>query len=73
MAFDQMRQAAVDNPAVLVRMLDTIRRIAPRMPTEAAREALHAQADAIRELTASGKLAKIDRDDVESAWQRARA
>ena len=73
MAFDQMRQAAVDNPAVLVRMLDTIRRIAPRMPTEAAREALHAQADAIREITASGKLAKIDRDDVDSAWQRARA
>jgi uncharacterized membrane protein len=69
MAFDQMRQAAVDNPAVLVRMLDTFRRLAPRMP-EDARAALHAQADAIREVTAAGKLAKLDRDDIEAAFSR---
>jgi uncharacterized membrane protein len=73
MAFEQMRQAAVDNPAVLVRMLDTIRRIAPRMPDDEVRRALFDQADAIREVTAAGKLAKLDRDDVESAWSRVRA
>jgi len=69
MAFDQMRQAAVDNPAVLVRMLDTFRRIAPRLP-EDARAALRAQAEAIREITAAGKLARLDRDDIESAFAR---
>ncbi len=36
-AFDQIRQAAADNPAVLIRILDAIRRITPRMPTDAAR------------------------------------
>lgn len=71
MAFDQLRQAGVDNPAVLVRMLDTIRRIAPRMP-DAARRALLDQADAIREVTEAGKLAKLDRADVEAAWARVR-
>jgi uncharacterized membrane protein len=69
MAFDQMRQAAVDNPAVLVRMLDTFRRLGPRMP-EDARAALRAQAEAIREVTAGGKLAKLDRDDIEAAFAR---
>ncbi len=73
MALDQMRQAGVDNPAVLVRMLDTIRRIAPRMPTDEARRALYDQADAIREMTAAGKLPKLDRDDIESAWSRVRS
>jgi uncharacterized membrane protein len=69
MAFDQMRQAAVDNPAVLVRMLETFRRIGPRLPDDA-RAALRAQAEAIREVTAAGKLAKLDRDDIEAAFSR---
>ena len=33
-AFDQIRQAAAENPAVLIRILDTIRRMTPRMPAE---------------------------------------
>ena len=71
LGFDQIRQAGADNPAVLIRMLDTIGRIAPAMPSEAAREALHAEADAIRE-TAEAKVAiQLDRRDVESAWRRA--
>lgn len=70
-AFDQIRQAAADNPAVLIRMLDVIRRIAPRMPTDAARECLRAQADAIREASAAKVLIQLDRRDVEAAWQRA--
>jgi uncharacterized membrane protein len=72
MAFDQIRQAAADNPAVLIRILDTIRRLIPRMPTEGARQALMAQADAVREAATTKILVQLDRDDVEAAWRRAR-
>ncbi len=71
-AFDQIRQAAADNPAVLIRILDAIRRISPRMPTEAARQALIAQADAVREAAATRIPVKLDRDDIEAAWCKAR-
>jgi len=71
LAFDQIRQAAADNPAVLIRMLDVIRRIAPRMPTDAAREALRAEADAIREASSAKVPIQLDRKDVEAAWQKA--
>ena len=71
-AFDQIRQAAADNPAVLIRILDTVRRMTPRMPTEVARQALMAQADAVREAASTKVLVKLDRDDVEAAWHRAR-
>jgi uncharacterized membrane protein len=71
-AFDQIRQAAAENPAVLIRILDTIRRMAPRVRTEEARQALIAQADAVREGASTKVLVKLDRDDVESAWRRAR-
>ena len=70
LAFDQIRQASATTPAVLIRQLDVIRRLAPRMP-EAARRALTDQADAIRE-TAAG-LVTLDRRDVEAAYERARA
>ena len=69
-AFDQIRQAAAENPAVLIRILDAIRRMTPRMPTEAARQALIAQADAVREVAQTKILVKLDRDDIEAAWQR---
>jgi uncharacterized membrane protein len=71
-AFDQIRQAAAENPAVLIRILDTIRRLTPRVRTEEARQALIAQADAVREGASTKVLVKLDRDDVESAWRRAR-
>ena len=72
-AFDQIRQAAADNPAVLIRILNAISRIAPRMPTEAARQALLAQADAVWEAAATRIIVKLDRDDVEAAWCKARS
>jgi uncharacterized membrane protein len=71
LAFDQIRQASSDNPAVLIRILDMARRIAPRMRDDE-REVLRRQADAIREAAGSKVLAKMDREDVESAWERAR-
>ncbi len=67
-AFDQIRQAAADNPAVLIRILDAIRRIGPRMPTEAARQALLAQADAVREAASTRIQVRLDREDIEAAW-----
>jgi uncharacterized membrane protein len=73
LAFDQIRQAGADNPAVLIRMLDTIRRVAPLMPTERAREALREEADAIREASAARVLIPLDRSDVEAAWETASA
>ncbi len=72
LAFDQIRQAASDNPAVLIRMLDMIRRIAPRMPSDEQREVLLAEADAIREGAALRVAIALDRQDVEAAWERAR-
>ena len=71
MGFDQIREAAADNPAILIRMLHTIGRIAPRMKQDGPRQALIDQATAIRESAASRNLVKIDRDDIETAWGRA--
>jgi uncharacterized membrane protein len=70
LAFDQIRQASATTPAVLIRQLDVIRRLGPRMP-EAARRMLTDQADAIREIAAG--LVTLDRRDVEAACERARA
>jgi hypothetical protein len=61
---------SVTTPAVLIRQLDAIRRLRPRM-SEAACRALTDQADAIRD-TASGLVA-LDRRDLDAAYERARA
>jgi uncharacterized membrane protein len=70
LAFDQIRQASTSTPAVLIRQLDVIRRIAPRM-SEAARRALGEQAEAIRDGGAG--LVALDRRDLDAAYERARA
>jgi Predicted membrane protein (DUF2254) len=67
LAFDQIRQASATTPAVLIRQLDAIRRLAPRLP-EACRRGLSDQADAILE-TASALVA-LDRRNLEEAWNR---
>jgi uncharacterized membrane protein len=70
LAFDQIRQASTSTPAVLIRQLHMIGRLAPRIP-DAARRILAEQADAIRD-GASGLVA-LDRRDLEAAYERARA
>ena len=70
LAFDQIRQASTTTPAVLIRQLESIRRLAPRMPGPA-RAALLSQADAIHDC-ATGLVA-LDRADLDAAWNRARA
>jgi uncharacterized membrane protein len=72
MAFDQIRQASTDNPAVSIRILDTVRRIAPRITDEGARKALLDEARAVWQ-GASEKVAALDRADLAAAWQRIEA
>jgi uncharacterized membrane protein len=69
LAFDQIRQASASTPAVLIRQLDMIRRLGPRM-SDAVRRALADQLDAIRD-TAAG-LIPLDRRDLDAAYERAR-
>jgi uncharacterized membrane protein len=54
LAFDQIRQASATTPAVLIRLLDAICRLALRLP-EACRQVLSEQADAIRESACAGR------------------
>jgi uncharacterized membrane protein len=70
LAFDQIRQASTSTPAVLIRQLHVIGRLAPRIP-EAARRVLAEQAEAIRD--GAGGLVALDRRDLEAAYERARA
>ncbi len=70
LAFDQIRQASTSTPAVLIRQLQVIGRLAPRIP-DAARLILAEQADAIRD--AARGLVALDRRDVDAAYERARA
>jgi uncharacterized membrane protein len=70
LAFNQIRQASATTPAVLIRQLDVIRRLAPRM-SDVARRALADQADAIRSTATA--LVALDRRDLEAAYQRARS
>ena len=70
LAFDQIRQASATTPAVLIRQLDVIRRLAPRM-SDAARRALAEQADAIRD-TATGSSRWIAAISMR-AYERARS
>jgi uncharacterized membrane protein len=70
LAFDQIRQASTTTPAVLIRQLEAIRRLAPRLPHPCG-QVLSEQADAIRECATA--VVSLDRRDVEAAWSLARA
>ena len=70
LAFDQIRQAAVTTPAVLIHQLDVIARLAPRLPHTCHR-ALMDQANAI--LESASALVALDRRDLDAAWRRAHA
>ena len=70
LAFDQIRQASATTPAVLIRQLDAIRRLAPRLPN-ACLQTMSEEADAI--LETGSALVAVDRRDLEEAHRRARA
>jgi uncharacterized membrane protein len=68
LAFDQIRQASATTPAVLIRQLDAIPRLAPRLPAPC-RQVLREQAEAILETAVA--LVTLDRRDLDAAWSRA--
>ena len=72
-AFDQIRQAAADNPAVSLRLLTTLTRLAARMPTPEDHTALLEQARAVWESATSSNPIAADRRDLEAAWTAARS
>lgn len=69
-AFDQIRQAAADNPAVLIRVLSVIERVAPRLQNNDEQTALKDQATAVFETAMSKNPIAMDRKDIETAWQK---
>lgn len=70
-SFDQIRQAAVDNPAVLIRLLSTIERLSSKMTDAEDRSGLLKQATAVWETAISKPLVTMDREDIEAAWRKA--
>jgi uncharacterized membrane protein len=69
---DVIRQSAADNPAVLIRLLSTIGRLAPKLQGAEDRSALVEQAAAVWETANTKPLVKMDREDIEATWQKTR-
>ena len=65
-AFDQIRQAGADNPAVIVRLLQTWSRIAPRLNADQ-RGALLEQVDSVRKSSSQQAFTEADGADIETA------
>ena len=72
-AFNQIRQAAAGNPAVLIRLLSTLSRLAPVMFDPNQRAALRDQAAAVWDTANSQPLVPHDLADIQTAWQTAQA
>jgi uncharacterized membrane protein len=72
-AFEQIRQASIDTPAMQIRMLTTIKRLAPLLHQDLQRYALLEQAEAIWEASSTSKTVTLDRKDVEAAWLQTQA
>ncbi len=70
-AFDQIRQAAADNPAVSIRLLSTIGRLGAKMPHQEQIGTLKAQALAVWETASSKAPVSMDRHDLEEALTKA--
>lgn len=72
-AFNEIRQHAVSSPAVSIRMLTTIEKVAPSVHDQEALEELRSQAEAMAEAATEAARVQRDRDDVERARVRALA
>lgn len=71
-AFAQIRQAAVGNAAVAIRLFQTFGRLAAHIEDARYREALLEQVEAVWEQGSGAALAKSDRADIEAAYRAAR-
>jgi uncharacterized membrane protein len=72
-AFNEIRQIASRSPAVTIRLLTTIERVAPTVTDTAARQELREQVDAISFAADRDVAVQRDRDDVEAAKNSALA
>jgi uncharacterized membrane protein len=70
-AFNQIRQAGAEKPAILIHMLEAIAQIAPRCRLEDQRQALFAHAEMIRAAGLREVPEESDREDVERAFRYA--
>lgn len=68
---NEIRQAAVGVPAVQIRLLDSVRRVALAHPSSEVVDELRAQADAVVESLDFAPVAARDRADVVAAHRRA--
>ena len=71
-AFDQIRQAASDNPAVLLRLLSTSERLGRLLDDGDALEALLDEARAVYETALASEPVALDRADFERVWLAAK-
>jgi uncharacterized membrane protein len=71
-AFDQIRQAAVGNPAVSIRLLQTFARLTEQIEEWGYRAALLQQVEAVWEAVPAQALVTSDRADIEAAYLAAR-
>jgi uncharacterized membrane protein len=70
-AFDQVRHSGAGNPAIAIHLLGTITRLASVARFDAQREALQAQADAIRDAVRAVPLTAKDRAAIEACHRAA--
>lgn len=70
-AFDKIRQAGHNSPAVLIRLLESVTLLGPQMQTDEQRNALRAQADMVLESSERDVAIAGDRADVARRYAEA--
>jgi uncharacterized membrane protein len=71
--FDQIRQAAANNPAVSIRLFQTFARMLSQLGQEEHRQAIGSQVEALWEMVAATPACQADRRDIQAAYETAHA
>jgi uncharacterized membrane protein len=71
--FDQLRQAAIRNPGVLIHLADTLGKIAPLAEGEAASRAILSQLERLHESVGKTELGDTDRQILSQRIEKARS
>ena len=69
--FNQLRQAAPDNPALTIRLFETFARMTSQLINEDHRKAVRLQVEALWEMASSVVMSRADHADVEAAYELA--
>jgi uncharacterized membrane protein len=67
--FDQLRQAAANNPAVSIRLFQTFARMLSQLGQEEHRQAVQLQVEALWEMVAAVPACQADRRDIQAAYE----